>query len=168
MINPKMVGLMVAAFAAGSFFSSPVPAAIAAVIATDVQCAGCVGTSDLAGNAVTAPKIKDGEVKAAEIATDAVGASEIKGVSKLIFSECTQPYSASISPGQEAIIYCTVTGASPGDSIVAARSDGINGCFDITNAWVFSSNTVQVRLNNVCIGSASPGPSITVSIVAYT
>jgi hypothetical protein len=31
-----------------------------------------VGTSDIAGNAVTAAKIKDDEVKAAEIATDAV------------------------------------------------------------------------------------------------
>jgi hypothetical protein len=169
MISVKIASIIaIVTFAAGAFSASPVPQAIAAIIATDVQCNGCIGTSDLAGNAVTAAKIKDGEVKAAEIATDAVGASEIKGVSKLMFNECTQSYSGVINPGQEAIIYCTVTGVTTGDSIAATRSDGINGCFAITNAWVFSTNTVQLRLNNICIGSASPGPTVTVSIVAYT
>ena len=72
--------------------------AIAAVIATDVQCAGCVGTSDLAGNAVTAAKIKDNEVKAAEIATDAVGAAELQGVTKLLFGQCVPTNAQILSP----------------------------------------------------------------------
>jgi|GEM_PF-2510756 hypothetical protein len=75
--TPKLLGLIAVAFAAGAFFTSPVPQAIAAVIATDVQCTGCVGTSDLAGNAVTAAKIKDGEVKTADIGSSAVTSAKI-------------------------------------------------------------------------------------------
>src|SRR5919204_471918 len=89
MISIKVASIMaIAGFAAGSFFAPPVQQAIAAVIATDVQCTGCVGTPDLAGNAVTAAKVKDGEIKAAEIATDAVGAAELQGVTKLLFGQC--------------------------------------------------------------------------------
>src|ERR1044071_1599412 len=88
MISLKMGLAMAAMFAAGSFLAPPVQQAIAAVIATDVQCTGCVGTSDISGNAITAAKIKDGEVKAADIATDAVGAAEIQGVTKLLFGQC--------------------------------------------------------------------------------
>src|SRR5574338_587180 len=98
MISTKLASIIaIAAFAGGSLFAPPVQQAIAAVIATDVQCTGCVGSSDLAGNAVTAAKIKDGEVKAAEIAAnavgsseiaaDAVGANEIQGVTKLMFQK---------------------------------------------------------------------------------
>ena len=67
MISPKIFGIgIVAALVAGSFLAPPVQQAIAVVIATDVQCTGCVGTPDVAGNAITAVKIKDSEVKAAE------------------------------------------------------------------------------------------------------
>src|SRR5574338_302778 len=90
--------LAVAAFAAGSFLASPVQQAIAAVIATDVQCTGCIGTSDVAGSTVTSAKIKDGEVKAADIATDAVGAAEIQGVTKLLFGQCAPTSSEATTP----------------------------------------------------------------------
>src|SRR6185503_5972321 len=108
MISLKYALIMaVGAFAAGSFFASPLPQAIAAVIATDVQCTGCVGTPDLAGSAVTNAKLANGAVNSAkiadnsitaadiganavgvsEIATDAVGAAELQGVTKLLFGE---------------------------------------------------------------------------------
>ena len=59
MISVKYASIfVVAAFAAGSIFAPPVQQAIAAVIATDVQCTGCVGTTDLAGNGVTSAKSK--------------------------------------------------------------------------------------------------------------
>ena len=54
MISLKVGIIMAAMFAAGAFLAPPVQQAIAAVIATDVQCTGCVGTSDVAGNAITA------------------------------------------------------------------------------------------------------------------
>ena len=130
MINPKMVGMLAAAFVAGSFFASPELRAYASTIANDVICSGCVGTSDLAGNAVTSAKIKDGEVKtadiggsavtnakisngavnsakvadnsmtAADIATDAVGAAELQGVTKLSFARCNTDAFAGFSAGE--------------------------------------------------------------------
>ena len=53
--------MAIATFAASSLSAPPVQQAIAAVIATDVQCTGYVGTSDLADNAITEAKMKDGE-----------------------------------------------------------------------------------------------------------
>jgi hypothetical protein len=98
--TPKVVGMLVAAFVAGSFVASPELRAYAAntVFSTDIV-DGQVKTADLAGNAVTAAKIKDGEVKAAEIATDAVGAAEIAGVTKLLFGECTVTVNTPIAAG---------------------------------------------------------------------
>src|ERR1051325_4266478 len=122
MISLKMGLAMAAMFAAGSFLAPPVQQAIAAVIATDVQCTGCVGTSDVAGNAITAAKIKDGEVKAAEIATDAVGAAEPQGVTKLLFGQCvltSAESSISIDPGTFLGINCTISGVALGDTAVA-------------------------------------------------
>src|SRR5215510_14055412 len=101
-VQPKVLGMLIAAFVAGaSIFASPVPQAIAAVIATDVQCTGCVGASDIASSAVTTTKlasnsvnggkISDGTISAADLGADSVGASELKGVSKLIFAQCSTP-----------------------------------------------------------------------------
>ena len=78
MINGKMVGLLAAAFVAGSFFASPELRAYAAntVFSTDIV-DGEVKTADLAANAVTSAKIKDGEVKTVDIAAGAVAAGRI-------------------------------------------------------------------------------------------
>jgi hypothetical protein len=45
--------------------------------ATDLICGGCVGTSDLANNAVTSAKIGAGQVGASDIANSAVTSSKI-------------------------------------------------------------------------------------------
>jgi hypothetical protein len=68
--------------------------------------------------AVIAIKIKDAEVKAAEIAANAVGsseiatdtveASELKRVTKLIFAECTFNAFSSIGPGNAVLQNCAV------------------------------------------------------------
>ena len=160
-------------FCSWVFFAPPVQQAIAAVIATDVQCTACVGTSDLAGSAVTTAKIKDGEVKtedialsaigsarikdndvkAQDIAPDAVGASELQGVSKLIFAQC----GTSSIVGQKAleggliIARCTVNGADTDDSVLASMGGGFTDfCFDTGRAYVESSNTVAVWLRDHC------------------
>jgi hypothetical protein len=78
MIDAKVVGMLFAAFVAGSFVASPELRAYAANTVRSIDIVdGEVKTVDLGSNAVTAGKIKDGEVKAAEIATDGVGAAEI-------------------------------------------------------------------------------------------
>ena len=155
MINVKIALIVaVAAFAAGSLFAPPVQQAIAAVIATDVQCTGCVGTSDVAGNAITAAKIKDGEVKAAEIGTDAVTADEIKGVNKLLFGQC----STSDVVGQKAldggfiVARCSISGADSDDSVIATLNGGSGNdfCFGVNRAYVESANVVAVYLTDHC------------------
>jgi len=193
MISVKYASIFaVAAFAAGSFLAPPVQQAIAAVIATDVQCTGCVGTTDLAGNGVTSAKIKDGEVttndiavsaigsarikdndvKAQDIATDAVGAAELQGVTKLIFAQCE----TSSIIGQKAleggliIARCTVNGADTDDSVLASMGGGFTDfCFDTGRAYVESSNTVAVWLRDHC---ETPDPityntNNPVSIIVY-
>lgn len=74
----KLWGLLAVAFVAGTFLASPELRAYASTIANDVICNGCVGTADLAGNAITSAKIKDGEVRTDDIAAGAVGSLRIK------------------------------------------------------------------------------------------
>ena len=78
MISTRITAIIaVVAFAAGGFVMSPVPQAIAAVIATDVQCTGCVGTADLAGNAVTSAKIAGSAVQSSDIKDKGIAAIDI-------------------------------------------------------------------------------------------
>lgn len=78
MISTKYTAIIaVTAFISGSFLASPELRAYASTIANDVICTGCVGTADLGGNAVTAAKIKDGEVKTTDIGNGAVNSAKI-------------------------------------------------------------------------------------------
>ncbi|HKU48489.1 MAG TPA: hypothetical protein VJP79_00940 [Nitrososphaera sp.] len=158
MITLKIGAFIIGAFVAGAFIMSPVPQAIAAVIATDVQCTGCVGTSDVAGNAITAAKIKDGEVKAAEIATDAVGAAELQGVTKLIFAQCRADSAEAtkvVNAGQQTTVSCSISGVDFDDSAIVTMNTGVV-CFDIMKAAV-STSGVLLHLENECPTSASLG-----------
>jgi len=176
--------IAIAAFAAGSFFAPPVQQAIAAVIATDVQCTGCVGTADLAGNAVTSPKIKDGEVKtediavsaigsarikdndvkAQDLAPDSVGASEVQGVSKLIFGTCTFNGQSSIPEGSLAGNACFISGVAPGDKVSVTKENG-NACFAIVNS-IAQTGSVLINYGNVCTTTQNAG-TMTFSVIAY-
>lgn len=166
MISVKYAVIMaLGAFAAGSFFASPLPEAIASTIANDVICNGCVGTSDLAGNAVTASKIKDSEVKAAEIATDAVGASELKGVTKLIFAECTLSFDDDDIVGSQTFIgtTCDVPGADGNDKVIVSKN--ANRCFEILYADA-GQDGVALAFKNDCNSAAGFGTA-TISIIVY-
>ena len=146
MVSPRIATFIaIAAFAAGGFVMSPVPQAIAAVIATDVQCTGCVGTADLAGNAITSAKIKDGEVKtddiavsavgsarikdndvkAQDLAPDSVGGSELQGVSKLIFVDCSISDTNSYNTNQGNARHCTAAGAYYDDRAVVSNNGNL-------------------------------------------
>ena len=58
---------------------APQQLAEATAAATDLVCSGCVGTTDIANNAVTSGKIGSGQVGNGDIATDAVTTTKIKG-----------------------------------------------------------------------------------------
>jgi len=176
MINPKMVGLLVAAFVAGSFFAPPVQQAIAAVIATDVQCTGCVGNADIASsavtnskiasNAVTSAKITDGTITAADLAADSVAGSEIKGVTKLLFAVCSFSSGTTFAAGQLLTgIGCSVPGAATGDLVTGTLRVG-NPCFIVDRAGGFDTDTIAYDLRNVCSVAASPG-SVQTSFIVF-
>jgi hypothetical protein len=169
MISTRIALIMaVAAFAAGGFVMSPIPQAIAAVIATDVQCTGCIGTGDVAGNAITAAKIKDNEVKAAEIATDAVGASELKGVTKLIFAHCeltTGEATFVYTPGDFDGIDCSITGVDSSDTVVATL-DKSSHCFHVEGA-VAETDNVQVTVRNGCSTAQTIGLGSFIGIIVF-
>ena len=162
MITSKWLGIVAAAFVAGSFAASPELRAYAAntVFSTDIV-DGQVKTADLGASAVTAAKIKDGEVKAAEIAADAVGGSELQGVRKLLFGQCTltsSENSVSVISGGVLAIDCSISGVQDGDSAVATLTQG-SSCFDVarTTSGTADGGTVQVHLRNECSGTASVG-----------
>jgi hypothetical protein len=150
MKNAKMLGMLVAAFVAGSFIASPELRAYAAntVFSTDIK-DGEVKTPDIANNAVTATKIKDGEVKAAEIATDAVGASELAGVDKLIFADCKVPArTIATSYGNGFNYLCPVAGIDPEDDVIFM--DNTFDCFEILDADIDAFSNIALRFWNTC------------------
>ena len=164
-----MLGMLVAAFVAGSFIASPELRAYAAntVFSTDIV-DGQVMTVDLANNAVTAAKVKDGEIKAAEIATDAVGAAEIQGVTKLLFGQCV-PMDAQknmiLAAGAQIPVTCKITGVDVDDS-ASATLNRASGCFEVAQTLP-SINQVFVYVRNDCSATAALGESATIAVIVY-
>jgi hypothetical protein len=169
LVNPKIVGMLVAAFVAGSFIASPELRAYAAntVFSGDIV-DGEVKTADLGSNSVTAGKIKDGEVKAAEIATDAVGAAEIQGVTKLLFGQCavdSGEAASSVDQTKFLNIDCAISGVDADDSAVATKSDG-NSCFEVEKALP-SIDRVIVVMRNDCSSPQTIGTAGKIGIVVF-
>ena len=175
MISVKYALIIVVAFASGIFFASPLPQAIAAVIATDVQCTGCVGNADIASSAVTTTKlasnsvnggkISDGTISAADLGPDSVGASELKGLSKLIFATCSYTFQEGTGGGGSQP--CTVTGARVGDHVIATlESPWVCGDTpDLHSAEVASDDLIFLNFDfdTGCPGDQSHlGASVTV------
>ena len=174
MISVKYALVIVAAFVAGSFLTPPVQEAIAAVIATDVQCTGCVGANDLASSAVTTTKlasnsvnggkISDGTLSAADLGPDSVGASEIKGVSQLIFGTCSFTLPGFTS-GQS-YFDCPVSGVQVGQYVVATTRtvQMVNGGPTILSADVIKSGIVRIGL---AFDNPFPAQTVSVSVIVF-
>ena len=168
-INTKTLGIVVAAFVAGSFIASPELRAYAAntVFSTDIV-DGQVMTVDLANNAVTATKIKDGEVKAAEIATDAVGASEIQGVTKFLFGECilnSNDAFANVTHGLAILKTCNISGVDSDDFATATFTKG-SPCFAVSLADT-QTGSVSVVLRNVYTYSCALKAGDSIAVIVY-
>jgi hypothetical protein len=185
MKNLKVGGIILAAFVAGAFVASPELRAYAAntVFSTDIK-DGEVKTPDLANNAVTSAKIKDGEiktddiapsaigslrikdndVKAQDLAPDSVGASELQGVSKLIFTGCSFTFPNSVNHGGVIGSNCPVPGMVPGDKVSVTKENGY-ACFPIVNAYSQTGGIV-INLVNACANTATPGTQ-TFSVIVY-
>jgi hypothetical protein len=176
MISLKVGGFIVAAFMAGAFLASPELRAYAAntvgsadiinesILSADIK-NGEVKTDDIAPSAVGSLRIKDNDVKAQDIAADAVGASELQGVSKLIFGTCslTFPDNSGISGAS-----CPITGARPGDRVVAT----VESTFQCGNtpllhsAYVISNDVVHLYLD-MNTGCPIPDTMIVVNVILF-
>ena len=117
---------------------------------------GAISNSKLASNSVTfskiAPgsidssKIVDQSIKSNDIAADAVGASEIKGASKLNFATCSTTAS-SVDADAIFSLYCDLPGVVSTDHIVGSQNSNI--CLAITSITP-STDRIYFEFHNAC------------------
>ncbi|HEY8140506.1 MAG TPA: hypothetical protein VIE86_05425 [Nitrososphaera sp.] len=139
---PKVLGIVIAAFVAGAFIASPELRAYAA---------NTVGSSDIINESILSADLKNGEVKASDIATDAVGAAEIQGVTKLLFGQCKPTSSQAtvdVLNGFTLAIDCMISGVDSDDSAFADKNIG-NQCFHIDTVDT-QSGKVRLLVTNQC------------------
>jgi hypothetical protein len=116
---------------------------------------------------VTSAKIKDGEVKAADIATDSVGGAELQGVTKLLFGRCVPTLEEATTSRPAGTVFtknCFITGVNADDNAVVTFNDG-SFCFK-TMADT-DGGVVGVRLHNVCPISQPLGEGSTIAVIVY-
>ena len=160
---------------------------LAVTIAGDVVCSQCVGTngdgtndikdgsitnakiatsavtkSKLASNSVDGGKISDGTISAADLGPDSVGASEIKGVTKLRFATCSTS-STFVSANAVFFLACSLPGVVPTDHIVGSQDS--NFCFAITDV-VAGTDRVSFFLHNACQSTVNIG-TLTFKLVIF-
>jgi hypothetical protein len=154
MINLKTGGIIVAAFIAGAFVASPELRAYAA---------NTVGSSDIIDESILSRDIKNGQVKKSDIAADAVGASELVGVTKLIFTECAVNNNNVLVHGGTFAFNCHTSGVEVNHKVIATNKN--NGCYGVTRVNSGPDN-VNIALSNNCASPIAYG-SGTVSIIVY-
>jgi hypothetical protein len=159
MIGLKISALIGAAFIAGAFITSPELRAYAA---------NTVGSSDIIDESIQSVDIKNGQVKAADIATDAVSGDELKGVSKLLFGQCIPSETirnTSYPSGYGFTVTCNITGVDADDSATATLNHS-NACFEVRGANTASSR-VDVIIVQDCGTPISLGLSSSIAVIVY-
>ena len=159
MISLKIGAIIVGAFVTGAFIASPELRAYAA---------DTVGSSDIIDESIQSVDIKNGQVKASDIATDAVGAAEIVGVTKLLFAQCkadSTEGTTSVPGGGDLDVKCSISGVDSDDSAIAMKNKG-NGCFEVYEALV-SANQVLLGTRNECSVPAMLGTGSDFSVIVY-
>jgi hypothetical protein len=159
MINLKMGGIIAAAFIAGAFIASP---------ELRVYAANTVGSSDIIDGSIQSVDIGNGQVKVADIGADAVGGSELIGVTKILFGQCKADSTEGtfvVGPGGDVDILCSISGVDADDSAIAMRNSG-NGCFEVYETRL-ESNLVRVAIRNECSTNATVGTGADFSIIVF-
>ncbi|MGH9876863.1 MAG: hypothetical protein ACREBU_21535 [Nitrososphaera sp.] len=164
MMNPKILGLVVTAFVAGSFVSSPELRAYAVATITSADIVNeTIQSVDIRDGEVKASDIAAGAVRSSEIATNAVGASELIGVTKLMFVDCPITDNTERAPGGGQGYLCSAPGTDIDDNAIGSNSG--NSCFQPTRVDS-GGNAVLVILVNVCTFPIAYGTG-GVSIIVY-
>ena len=158
--TPKLLGLLAVAFVAGSFVASPELRAYAAATIT---------SADIVDGTIQSIDIKNGEVKAADIGADAVGGSELIGVTKLLFGQCVLTSDENgllLPPAGGTSIDCNISGVDSDDSAIATMTTSLNPCFVVTRADADSSGVI-VTIRNACNVGVAPGPGSALAVIVY-
>jgi hypothetical protein len=160
MISLKLSGIIaVAAFVAGSFVASPELRAFAA---------NTVGSDEIINNSIQSVDIKDGQVKAADIATDAVGAAEIQGVTKMQFAKCVLTDEEGfkvINPDKALGKLCKIVGVTTADQAIGTLNWG-NSCF-VVSQILPQVGGVSVVIQNTCATPQNPSSGSIISLIVY-
>jgi len=130
--------------------------------------ANTIGSADIIDESILSEDIKNGQVKASDIATDAVTADEIKGVSKLLFGQCSADSTegnVQVFAGDSLSVKCTITGTDDDDSAIAVKNSG-NNCFDIRTTST-DTDQVSVVFKNTCSNVAKLGIGTQISVIVY-
>ena len=149
---PKIVGIVAAAFVAGSFVASPELRAFAA---------NTVGSADIIDGSIQSIDIGTGQVKAADIGTDAVSADELKGVTKLLFGQCVLSDAVKMAPvtaGGFLQPTCNISGVDTDDSAIATLNGSPSNCFIVAHTQQ-GNGIVIVQIRNNCSITTSIGAS---------
>jgi hypothetical protein len=126
-----------------------------------------VTSSEILDGTIQSVDIGNGQVKAADIGADAVGGSELIGVTKLLFGQCvlTNTEATTVVPTNSRLsIECTINGVDDNDSVIATLSNPAVLCFSVVGA-ITDPNEVNVTLWNHCLGPASIGVGSTIGII---
>jgi hypothetical protein len=160
MISVKIGAVIVAAFVAGAFVASPELRAYGA---------NTIGSSDIINESILSEDIKNSQVKAADIATDAVGAAEIVGVTNLLFGECTATINSPIQAHSTVTESCNINGVDSDDRAIATLNSATGGvavnCIEVSLA-IPMTNQVGLRLSNDCTNEANLGDA-KIGIMVY-
>lgn len=159
MFRAAICSIVAAALIAGAFIASPELRAYA--LAT-------IGSDDIINESILSEDIKNGQVKASDIATDAVGGSELIGVTKLLFGQCKSDSvkgTLDVPPDSEIGIRCDIAGVDDDDSAIASLNGGGN-CFEVQQV-VPQANKVNVVINNECQSTARLGVGVAFSIIVF-
>jgi hypothetical protein len=138
-----------------------------------------VPTSFASFHPVTSSEIQDGtiqsvdigtsQVKAEDIAADAVGASELQGVTKLLFGECvlTSAEATTVVPaGARKTIECSISGVDDNDNVVATLTNPSVVCFSVVGA-ITDPGKVSVTLWNHCVSPTAIGVGSTIGVIVF-
>ena len=159
----QKLALLVIGLAAGSGILIPASyGSFHPVTSSEIQ-DGTIQTVDLAGNAVTSAKIRDATITDHDLAADSVGANELKGVTKLLFAQCTSN-SATVAGRTPGYVFCSVPGADADDSAMVTLATG-NNCFLLSRALA-QPNSVQIEIFNEC-GNTQTFSSGLISVIVF-
>ena len=184
--SPILFGLIAATVVSIGFIASlailaPQQLAEAAVTAADLVCNGCVGTSDIANNAVTSAKIGSGQVGGIDIANDAVTTAKISDTDGVKSSDVVNGEvksediadgtitSTDIAPGT---IPSDNSGTPDDNSVTSAKiADGEVMSADIGDGQVntedLASGAVKLNVHTVNGNGVKISPGFTTFDVAF-